>query len=533
MAIPQIRIVSLLLSLLVGSALAGEKSGRLVHDKPNVIIIYADDLGYGDLSCYGATKVNTPRIDSLATEGRRFTDGHSPSAVCTPSRYSLMTGEYPFRKNIYSPIFLRSPLIIPDDTFTVADLMKSAGYKTGIIGKWHLGFQDQKPVDWNAPLKPGPLELGFDHYYGVPTVNSHPPFVYVENHHVVGHVYDADSPDYDPFDYNKGAGTQGYTEELHEKMKLDDIGGAKAAHALFKDHEVGLHLADKAVDWIDANKDSSFFMILSTTHIHHPFTPAPQFQGTSDAGLYGDFLHELDHIVGMILDKLEAEGLEENTLVIFTADNGGMLNVTGQEAFKEHGHRMNGSLLGFKSDGWEGGHRVPFIAKWPGRIPAGTESNQLISSIDVMATLASITGASVSTNLYADGVDMSEALVGNPTEQIRDHLVCTPLKKNFLVLRQGDWAYLGGRGSSGWNGKVGSHISSGPRSLPFTGDQNSDVMDGRVVEDAPPAQLYHLKDDPSQTTNVYHQYPEVAQKMAALLESYHAAEPNPSKQTKE
>lgn len=505
--------LSILTSLLVATiAIAAEK-------KPNVVLIYADDLGYGDLSCYGATKVKTPHIDSLATEGRLFTDGHSPSAVCTPSRYSLLTGEYPFRKNIYSPIFLKSKLIIPEDTFTLADLMKDAGYKTGIVGKWHLGFQDKSPVDWNAPLKPGPLELGFDYYYGVPTVNSHPPFVYVENHHVVGHVYDPKSSDYDPFDYGLDAGKQGYTKLIHEKMKTDQIGGAKAAHALFDDHQVGLHLAGKAVEWIDTNKAEPFFLVFASTHIHHPFTPAPQFEGTSEAGAYGDFLHELDHIVGMILDKLEAEGLADDTLVLFTADNGGMLNETGQRAWSL-GHHMNGPLLGFKSDAWEGGHRVPFIAKWPASIPAGTESDQLISAMDLMATLSSITETPIPANAAQDGVDMAQSFTGNPSEQIRDHLICAPIKRNFLAVRKGEWAYLGGQGSAGWNNSANAHTASGVKSTTFTGAKNSDIVDGKVVKDAPPAQLYDLENDLGQTKNLYKQYPEVVKEMDALLESY-------------
>lgn len=520
-------ILSILLLIASGFAYSTEK--------PNVIIIYADDLGYGDLSCYGATQVKTPRIDSLATDGRKFTDGHSPSAVCTPSRYSLLTGEYPFKKGLYSPIFLKSPLIMSEDTYTIADLMKSAGYKTGIVGKWHLGFQKNNPVNWNAPLKPGPIELGFDYYYGVPTVNSHPPFVYVENHHVVGHIYDKESPDYDPFDYNKSAGKQGYTAKVHEKMKLDQIGGAKAAHSLYKDYEVGLHLAGKTVDWIDQNKEDPFFLILATTHIHHPFTPAPQFQGTSEAGLYGDFLHELDHIVGMIIDKLEAEGLTDNTMIIFTADNGAMMNITGQEAYTQHGHRPNGPLLGAKSDGWEGGHRVPFLVKWPAKVPAGTTSNQLISAVDLMASLASITNTDLQEGASPDGIDMSEALIGNPEKQIREHLVCTPIKKSFLVLRNETWAYLGGQGSAGWNGKVNGHTFSGTNLLTFFGDTNSDIKGNQVSKDAAPAQLYNLKDDLSQTTNLYHKHPEVVEEMSQILDGYIQQSPlkkKPNKKSK-
>jgi len=507
-------------------------SALLAADKPNVIIIYADDLGYGDLSCYGATKVKTPRIDSLATDGRLFTDGHSPSAVCTPSRYSLLTGEYPFRKNLFNPIFLKSPLIMPEDTYTVADMMQNAGYETGIIGKWHLGFQEKSPVDWNAPLKPGPLELGFDYYYGVPTVNSHPPFVYVENHHVVGHVYDPQSPDYDPFDYKQDAGKQGYTQPIHEKMKLDHIGGAKEAHSRYKDYEVGLHLAGKTVDWIDANKENPFFLILATTHIHHPFTPAPQFQGTSEAGLYGDFLHELDHIVGMIIDKLEAEGLTDNTMIVFTADNGGMMNDTAQEAYTEHQHRPNGALLGAKSDAWEGGHRVPFLVKWPAQVPAGTVSDQLISAVDLMPSLAQIIGHELPATASPDGVNMAEALTGDPAPQLRDHLISTPIRKGLLALRKGPWVYLSGQGSAGWNGKIGGHVNSGPRLIPFLGDSNSDVTNGMVRPDAPPAQLYNLQDDLSQTKNLYHEQPDLVQEMQSLLNDLapnHTGEKNSKK----
>ncbi|MDP7289664.1 MAG: sulfatase-like hydrolase/transferase, partial [Phycisphaerae bacterium] len=209
--------------------------------KPNIVLINADDLGFGDLGCYGATKVKTPNIDRLAKQGRMFTDAHSASAVCTPSRYALLTGRYPFRnKGLWGPVMLRSPLVIDPKQLTLGKLMKDAGYSTACIGKWHLGFGDKTPVDWNKPLKPGPLELGFDYYFGVPVVNSHPPFVYVENHRVVGLTPD------DPMVYRKRAATKAYPE----KMGLDWIGGAKAAHQLYNDETVGATLTGKAVKWI-------------------------------------------------------------------------------------------------------------------------------------------------------------------------------------------------------------------------------------------------------------------------------------------
>jgi len=251
--------------------------------KPNIVVIFADDLGYGDLGCYGAMHVQTPNIDRLASQGRRFTDAHSASAVCTPSRYALLTGRYPVRHgNLWNPVFLKSPLVVSPDRITVADVAKEAGYATACIGKWHLGFGNRAPTNWNEALKPGPLELGFDYYFGVPVVSSHPPFVYVENHQVVGWIKD------DPLVY----GTTAKTRVFDEKMGINQIGGANAAHALYDDEEVGTTLTDKAVEWIHQKKDGPFFLYFATTNIHHPFTPAPRFQGTSQAGPYGDFIHD-------------------------------------------------------------------------------------------------------------------------------------------------------------------------------------------------------------------------------------------------
>ncbi len=297
---------------------------------PNIVLINADDLGYGDLGCYGATKLQTPNIDKLAKEGRMFTDAHSASAVCTPSRYALLTGEYPIRHgNLNNPIFLKNKLVIDTQKETIASVLKKAGYATACIGKWHLGFGTTEPVNWNKPLNPGPNVLGFDYYYGVPVVNSHPPFVYVENHDVVGLT------EADPFVYENKAKTR----EVFEKMNLDDIGGADNAHALYVDDQVGTHLKEKALGWMKEQKEKPFFLYFATTNIHHPFTPAPQFLGTSESGLYGDFVHELDWIVGEVMQTLKEMGVAENTLVIFTSDNGGMFNATRQKAWKD-GHKL-------------------------------------------------------------------------------------------------------------------------------------------------------------------------------------------------
>ncbi|MEM1443584.1 MAG: arylsulfatase, partial [Verrucomicrobiota bacterium] len=450
-------------------------------EKPNIVLIFADDLGYGDVGCYGATKVRTPHLDQLATEGKRFTDAHSASAVCTPSRYAMLTGIYPHRRGLSKPVFLKTGLVVDTSRQTMATVLKDAGYATACIGKWHLGFGTKAP-DWNGELKPGPLELGFDYYFGVPVVNSHPPFVYVENHHVVGLVPE------DPFVFGKKAKTR----EFFEKMGLDQIGGADAAHALYDDELVGTELVKKSKDWIEKQKENPFFLFLSTTNIHHPFTPHPRFQGTSDCGVYGDYIHELDWIVGEVVQKLEDEGLTKNTLVIFTSDNGGMFNVGGQNAW-DAGHRLNGELLGFKFGAWEGGHRVPFIAKWPGKIAPGTESDQLVSNIDMIATFAAMTEVELREGEGTDSIDILPALVSDPENPLRDHIVLSPSKATHLSLRKGKWMYIGAQGSGGFTGaKRGGHAFGGPAAVSYAGYENSDIENGKVKPNAPPAQLYDL-----------------------------------------
>lgn len=478
---------------------------------PNIVVIFADDLGYGDVGCYGATHVRTPNIDRLARQGRRFTDAHSASAVCTPSRYALLTGRYPVRRGkLWGPVFLKSPLVIDPDRTTVADVAKQAGYATACIGKWHLGFGNKTPTDWNAPLKPGPLELGFDSYFGMPVVNSHPPFVYVEDHGVVGWTAD------DPFVYDRAA----VTRVFDEKFKTDAIGGAKAAHHLYDDELVGTTLTRRAVDWIKARATDKapFFLYLATTNIHHPFTPAKRFQGTSRAGRYGDFIHELDWIVGEVTDALESAGVADDTLLIFTSDNGGMLNRGGQDAWRA-GHRMNADLLGFKFDAWEGGHRVPFVVRWPGHVPAGSESSSLISNVDLLATVAAVVGRELGPDEGPDSFNLLPAFKSALDVEVRDHLLIAPARPTHLALRMGDWLYIGARGNGGFSGtRVGDHLLGGAAAQTFTGQVNSDIENGNVKSDAPEAQLYNLRDDPTQKVNVIGKHADVAKRMRAELE---------------
>ncbi|MEM7395526.1 MAG: sulfatase-like hydrolase/transferase, partial [Verrucomicrobiota bacterium] len=281
-------------------------------------------------------------------------------------------------------------------------------------------------------------------------------------------------------------------------------------------------LVEKSVDWIRKNRKRPFLLYLATTNIHHPFTPHPRFKGTSQCGPYGDYIHELDWMVGEVMETLEEEGLADNTLLIFTSDNGGMFNVGGQNAW-EAGHTMNGELLGFKFSAWEGGHRVPFIARWPKRIEPGTVSDQLICNVDMLATFASITGSKVQEGQGRDSVNILSALTEDPAEPIRDHLLLAAKDRSHLSVRKGQWMYINARAGGGFTAaKRGAHAFGGPAAITFAGRTNSDIEKGRIKKGAPPAQLYNLKTDLRQTTNVYNRYPEVVKEMQALLKSYSA-----------
>jgi arylsulfatase A-like enzyme len=499
------RILLSFLTLFFGSILLGAGLDRA---RPNVILIYADDLGYGDVGAYGATKVSTPNIDRLAAEGRLFTDAHTSSATCTPSRYSLLTGQYAWRTGNFSPVFAHSSLIIDTERMTLADLFKEAGYATAVIGKWHLGFGEGRGMpDWNGELKPGPLELGFDYYFGVPVVNSHPPFVYVENHHVFG--LEAD----DPLTWRRNAPNP-LTQKMPEKVTRPlphgfGFAGGKKAHELYDDYQVGTKLTEKTLAWMQAQQGKPFFVYYATTAIHHPFTPHPRFEGTSEAGRYGDFIHELDWITGELMRQVEAMGQADNTVFIFTSDNGGMLNRGGQDAWAA-GHRLNGDLQGFKFDVWEGGHRVPLIMKWPGVIPEGTRSDALVSSMDFMRMFAEYFRIELPETAAPDSLNILPELVSESPVGVRQQMVYAGQSRDHLSLREGDWVYIPTQGGGGFgNGLTG---------IKKSGNVNSDITPaGRIKPDAPEAQLYNLSKDFGQAVNVIEQFPEKARDMRERL----------------
>ena len=356
--------------------------------------------------------------------------------------------------------------------------------------------------------------VGFDYYFGMPVVNSAPPYVYVENDRIVGS--DPDDPIVHLGRNGKGKITPITPIRPEEAQRSpNQFGGAVAAHQLFNDYEVGTTLTEKATAWIKARNKKPFFCYFSTTNVHHPFTPAKRFQNTSECGVYGDFVHELDWIVGEVRKSLEESGVADNTLIIFTSDNGGMFNHGGRAAAAK-GHKINGNLLGSKFGIWEGGHRVPFIAWWPGKIEAGSVSDQLTISVDLLATFSALTGQTLENQ--KDSINMLPALTGNPDKALRSEMFITPNKPSHMAYRKGKWMYIPAKSDGGFGGsKPHQHAWGGAAVAKLVHTPNSDIEDGRLKKDAPPAQLYDLEADVNQTQNVSLNYPGVVEEMAAVL----------------
>lgn len=465
--------------------------------RPNILLIVADDLGYGDLGCYGATKIKTPHLDQLAREGVRLTDAHAPAAVCQPTRYALLSGAY-FRRAQRQGMLT---LYFHEGQVTLPGLLKSAGYRTAALGKWHLGFGRSGDPDYNTELKPGPLEVGFDSFFGTPRTHNEPPFVFVEGHRVVG---------LDPADPIRLIVAKDTKEGWGHGIS---VGGAKA-HAARPVERIDAILAEKAVAFLQAPRVEPFFLYLAFLAPHVPISPAPEFQGKSQAGRYGDYVQQLDTCVGRVLAALEASGAAGNTLVIFTSDNGAVLHRDALEA----GHRANADLLGQKTDTWEGGHRVPFLARWPGRIPLGSQAGQLLGLNDVFATVAAAAGVTVPTGAAPDSVNQLPILLQpGGTPAVRRELLLQGT--GGFAVREGQWLFLPSPGSGGMTVR---HPPGAPWGQPYArlGLATSDIdATGRVKPDAPTRQLYDLTADPGQAVNLATREPARAGAMAARLES--------------
>ncbi len=412
--------------LLVGLLLASPPfalDAEAPHPLPNIVIILADDLGFGDIGCYGATRLRTPHLDRFSEQGLRFTDAHSSSATCTPSRYALLTGQYPWRKKGTGILPGDASLIIDRGQTTVPSMLRKAGYTTGAVGKWHLGLGSGN-IDWNAEIKPGPREVGFDYSFIISATGDRVPCVYVENQRVAG----LDPNDPLTVSYEKKIGADPTGREHPELLKMvpshghdmtivngiSRIGYMSGGHsARWVDEDMADVLTRHAVQFIDRNKDKPFFLYFATHDIHVPRVPHPRFAGQSGLGPRGDVIVQFDWCAGEILATLDRLKLARQTIVIITSDNGPVVDdgYKDQAVEKLDGHRPAGPLRGGKYSAFEGGTRVPFIVHWPGRIKPGV-SDALICQIDFLASFASLTGQSLAEGETHDSLNMLPVLLG-------------------------------------------------------------------------------------------------------------------------
>ncbi len=484
-----------------GAALPFPQLQAAARKPRNIVIIYADDLGYGDVGCYGATRVKTPNIDRLAAGGRRFTNAHSPSATCTPSRYAMLTGEYAWRKQGTGVLPGDARLIIEPGRTTLASILRDAGYKTGVVGKWHLGLGEGN-VDWNRDIRPGPLDIGFDYCFLIPATGDRVPCVYVENRRVVG----LDSNDPIQVSYKEKIGNEPTGKENPELLKMHPshghdmtivngisrIGymtGGKAAR--WVDEDIADVITRKATSFIEENRNQRFFLYFATHDIHVPRVPHPRFAGKTGLGPRGDAIVQLDWCVGQILDTLDRLKLAEDTLVLFTSDNGPVVDdgYKDQAVEKLDGHRPSGPLRGGKYSLFDAGTRVAFIARWPGHVKEGA-SDALVCQVDFVSSFAGFGNRKLSATDAPDSHDILPALVGDTTTG-RDHLV---EHAGSLTLIRGKWKYI--------------EPSNGQKL-----NRNNGIETGRDTV----AQLYDLERDLGEKNNIAAEHPDVVREMEALL----------------
>jgi arylsulfatase A-like enzyme len=466
---------------------------------PNIIIIYADDLGYGDVQSYNPDrgKISTPHIDALAAQGMRFTDAHSSSAVCSPSRYTILTGRYHWRSRLQSGIVheWERPLITPD-RLTIGSLAQQNGYTTACIGKWHLGWDwpinpqhrdlfkvpskdggditatDAHREAWRAtfsqPIGGGPTSVGFDTYFGTDVPNW-PPYCFIENDRTIGIPSEYAAP------------------ELFIRNQASQQGPALAGWTL---EPILPALADRAADFIqrESKTPEPFLLYMPLTSPHTPLSVNNEWKGKSDLNLYADFVMETDAVVGRVLEAIESAGAAESTLVVFTSDNG-CAPYIGVEDLEKMGHYPSGPLRGYKADAWEGGHRVPFIVRWPGVVEANSESDRLIHQADLFATVSDLLGKTLADNSGEDSFSIMPLLKGED-QPIRETSVSSSIR-GVPSLRQGPWKYIPAPGSGGWG---------------EGGDQSQAV------------QLYNLDEDLGETNNLAASELDHLAEMQALLE---------------
>lgn len=497
--------LSVLAGLLFSLSAACQTSTKKL---PNIVLIYTDDVGYGDVSCYGTAAIKTPNIDKLAKSGVRFTNAHATSATCTPSRFSLLTGKYAWRKEGTGIAPGDASLIIPVNTVTLPGMLQKAGYRTGVIGKWHLGLGDKKGADWNGKITPGPLEIGFDYSFLIPATGDRVPCVFVENHEVVN----LDKTDPIKVSYTGPVDPDAPTGKKNpELLKMHPSHGhdmtivngvsrigymSGGTAALWKDEDFADILVGKAKEYIAAQKEQPFFLYFSTHDIHVPRLPHSRFAGKSGMGPRGDALLQLDWTVGELVNFLEKQQLINNTIIIFTSDNGQVIDDGYKDdAVEKLGtHKPGGIFRGGKYSAFEAGTRVPFIVSWKGHIAKNKISNALFSQIDIYASFASLTGTAIDPGQAPDSRNCLPVIL-NQQNVSREYVVEQSLNSTLSLL-MGDWKYI-----------------EPSKGLRMNKDTNTEL--GNLAG----PQLYNLKSDPGELKNLAGDYPEKTAEMKKILDN--------------
>ncbi|MDP6503074.1 MAG: arylsulfatase [Planctomycetota bacterium] len=469
-------------------------------EHPNVVLIFADDMGFGDVSSYNPdSKIKTPHMDRLVSEGMQFLDAHSASGVCTPSRYSLLTGRYSWRTSLKSGVLggFSRPLI-KEGRMTFGHVFKQKKYKTACIGKWHLGMEwhrtsrDEKEhgmrnaagdTDFSKPIKRTALANGFDYYFGIAASLDMPPYAFIENDRVTA-----------------------LPTSTKEKERVK---GGRAGPTVpgWKHEAVMPTLTDKAIEFIDKGKESPFFVYMPLNSPHTPHAPSEEFIGKSGLDIYGDFMVEVDHSVGRVMAALDKAGIAHKTLLIVTSDNGPETNMFSRR--KRTGHDSSYKFLGAKRDNWEGGHRVPFIARWPGVIKPGSKSSEPFCLVDMIATFADLLGIDLPEDQAVDSVTILPLMKGGKADYRREHGIIHHSSKGNFALRLGDWKLLlhagsGGNGYGGKGKKVGRYKDTIEQRSFNTGER----------------QLFNMRDDPYETKNLAGQNPERVREFTRLAAKY-------------
>jgi len=496
---------------------------------PNIVLLYSDDIGWGDLGCYGAKAIPTPNLDRLAAQGVRFTAGYCTSATCTPSRYSLLTGEYAWRRKGTGVLPGDANMIIKPGRPTMPASLAKLGYATGVVGKWHLGLGGES-VDWNKPINPCPNQIGFTYSFIMAATGDRVPTVFVENGGVVG----LDPKDPIEVSYKKPfPGDPDLTTEAERaKLKMDwshghnmalvngvgRIGWMKGGKAaLWNDEAMGDVFADKACAFIATNKDKPFFLYYASHENHVPRVHHQRYAGRTPLGPRGDAVAAFDDQAGRILAELDKHGLADNTLVIYTSDNGPVLDDGYKDQAVERnqaaGHRPAGPFRGGKYSILEGGTRVGFIARWPGRAPAGKVSEALMSQVDLPAVFTKVAGGDPAEFLRLDGVDTSAALTGGPGRET----IISSTQANTLSIRDERWKFIPGWGAPG-KAKNGAAKATGPL-VALLGSEEDMERDRR---DQTGPRLFDLQNDPAERKNVAAEHPDIVARLRAKLEEQKA-----------